>query len=667
MVSETAWIRQYFDELPDLVVVVDMSTGHIIEANTQGCANVGYAVADVLDVPIQDFVHPDDVVLFGDVLRGLRTGRSRLEQRWKTKDGQWRLYDLYLRMLDDSRLLVRGHDLTPLAESERRIESLTHLLELTEDLLVVSDSKNRVVWANEAASRLHGEPDGGWSGARLLDYVLDDESREAFFGLGAAMTNENHRASARIKSLRQDGSLVELWITTAYDPDTELWFSIERDITSTVAAERESERLTDELGRLALTDSLTGLANRRALIERIDAVIDERASASLMMLDLDRFKLLNDSLGHSFGDALLDQISSRLRSCAVPAAMVARLGGDEFGVLFRGPYGEGELIEFARRIYDDLVEPYELFGRRIDSTVSIGIASAAPSETTSHLLRNADLAMYRAKRTGRNRIAVFDDQLREEIDERVAVETALREALADDRIQAAGQCIFDARSGSLAGVELLARWDHPTLRSVDPAVFVPIAEEAGLLDTITFSLVDQLHAAFPGSEMLPRATINVAASQLAAVDFAPRLVDQVKRAGGHCEDLVIEVSESGLAGAVRDAAATISELISAGFQLMIDDFGKGVSALSYLRDLPLVGVKIDGSFVQSIDTDPFAATIASSVIDLARQLELTSVAECIETPQQQRMLTDMGCDWLQGYLLHHPEPLTELTVTGPNP
>lgn len=637
-------------------MIVDMPTGAIVDANSAGCLRFGYDREDVVGSNIRRFVHPDDQEQFVDITRQVRTGAAAsYMQRWRSSEG-WRQFEVFARLLVDDRLLVWGRDRSELDASRNQLELLTRLVDVTGDLLVVSNVDGRVIWANQATSVLHGVSRDNIVGRRLVEFLWDDESRQNFMGLAVALTNENNRADTRLRVIDANNEPVDLWTSTVYDPDTDLFYTVERDMTELVQAESRLQRLNQKLAEQVGTDSLTNLPNRRALVESMNAVADGQECAALLLFDLDRFKLINDSLGHEFGDLLLRSVSDRLRAIRPTPLLVARLGGDEFAMLI-----ETDSLDLALKsgahIVALLAEPHTIQGRRIDCTTSVGVALTGPGEHAGSLLRKADLAMYRAKSEGRNRVALFDEQLREQIESRYQIEAALRDSLGTGMISPAGQRIHRIADGGVACIEVLARWNHPELTGMGPTNFISVAEDAGLLDPLTFELTTAAVAASVEAGEEPTLAINVAPSQLVAPDFARRFVDAVRRGGGRCDRIIVEVTESGLTGAVDEASGTLEALGQAGIRLMIDDFGTGASALSYLRSLPLAGVKIDGSFVQNIEIDPTIAIITQSVIALSRQLGLITVAEWVETQAQHDTLASMGCDWVQGFLHHQPEPI----------
>jgi len=554
--SSDAWSRRYLDHMQDLIVVIDMATGVVIDINDAGAAGLLHRPDEILGLAFHDFVHEDDRTQFAAIKQNLLEGRiDTYRQRWRRGDQTWGTYEVYTRLVEENRLLVCGRDATSLAESEARNDELHTLVDLTNDLFIVSDERNVVRYANSATVRLHGDsvlrP-----GARVTDYLWGPDDLDALISLTSAVESDDHRASTRLSARREDGSRVELWVSTVYDPEKQLWYTVERDITDTVAAENRLKKLNEGLEELANTDTLTGLANRARLNSVLEQSVVDGSDVAVLLIDIDDFKIVNDSLGHQHGDELLRQTADRLRNCAEVDDLIARFGGDEFVIVLQNPRSVARAVD----------------------------------------------------------------------------------------------------------IEALVRWIHPTRGFVPPDTFVELAESEGLLDGLTDIVLEKSLARLADwlQETDHTLSVNVAPSQLLSPDFAGRIRAQLERFGLEPSCLVIEITEVGLTGALAAADATLQELQRAGFTLAIDDFGKGASSLGYLRDFPIGMVKIDGSFIHRMLEDDFAHAITESVVALARRLGLVVVAECVETQEQHDHLQRMGCERLQGYLLHKPQLAGEL-------
>jgi diguanylate cyclase (GGDEF)-like protein/PAS domain S-box-containing protein len=412
------------------------------------------------------------------------------------------------------------------------------------------------------------------------------------------------------------------------------------------------------LERLALSDSVTGLANRARLEEKLASAL-ATGPVALLLLDLDRFKLVNDSLGHHVGDALLVEVARRLCQVAPDAACVARLGGDEFVVLVEG-FEASDVGQLANAVSSELRRPYVLpSGQRIVSTSSIGIATSPPGRLPADLLREADLALYRAKDSGRDRFALCDDELRRGVERRMATESRLRRAIEHGGLRLHVQPVVDLASGELVAAEALVRVEDPRDGLLPPAAFIEVAEETGLvteLDAwVATEAVRMLAASPPG---LPEAlAVNVSARTLQEPAFAELLAAALAEHGVAGSRLLVEITESVVLNPGEQVRRSIAALRALGVHLGIDDFGTGYSALAYLQRLRLDFLKIDRSFVVRLgDGDQRAEATVRAIVDLAHAHGLVVTAEGVETEAQAAALRRIGCDRGQGWLFGRPAP-----------
>ncbi|MBS1191862.1 MAG: diguanylate cyclase domain protein [Rhodocyclaceae bacterium] len=432
------------------------------------------------------------------------------------------------------------------------------------------------------------------------------------------------------------------------------------DITERKAADTQLEFLAHH-------DTLTGLQNRFSLQGRLDQALAtvrrQQGGLAVIFMDLDRFKTINDTLGHGVGDELLLQVAARLKESVRDSDIVARQGGDEFVVVLTDVDGTATTVRVAEKILARLRQPYYIKGRELHSTPSIGIALyPADGEDAETLMKNADTAMYQAKAQGRNTIKFFAASQNRVALERMQLESDLHRALEQAQFELHYQPQVDSR-GRFVRFEALLRWRHPRDGLVSPARFIPLAEESGLIrpigEWVVAEACRQLRAWREGGLGRISVAVNVSAAQLRS----PTLVDSVERAlaehGLSGGDLELEVTES---VAMHDPEASIRQLVSLrdlGIRLAIDDFGTGYSSLSYLKRLPIDSLKLDQSFVRDIETDPNDVAICAATIALAHTLGLTVVAEGVETPAQRDFLITQRCDFLQGYLFSKPLPAGE--------
>jgi diguanylate cyclase (GGDEF)-like protein len=409
----------------------------------------------------------------------------------------------------------------------------------------------------------------------------------------------------------------------------------------------------------ALHDSLTGLPNRTLFVERI-AALGENASereAAVMLMDLDRFKEVNDTLGHHNGDLLLQEVAARLVDILRSCDTVARLGGDEFAILLPGAGSAEQVMTSAARIVDALEHPFQLEGLRVDIGASIGVASYPEhGEDAATLLKRADVAMYQAK-SGDRHIVLYTPESDHNTPERLTLAADLRHALTDDQIEIYYQPKARLSDGSVVGVEALLRWDHPTRGRIGPAEFVPVAEQSGLITPLTMRI---LRASLTHVKEWSRAgydlhvSVNLALRSLLDTDMPSQVEALLLEIGVPSDRLTLEITESSVMADPPRTIAVLERLAALGVRLSVDDFGTGYSSLSYLRRLPVNEVKIDQSFVLRMASEPTDAAVVRSIIELSHNLGLSTVAEGVEDAASWEMLREMGCDEVQGYHLSRP-------------
>jgi diguanylate cyclase (GGDEF)-like protein/PAS domain S-box-containing protein len=436
-----------------------------------------------------------------------------------------------------------------------------------------------------------------------------------------------------------------------------------RDVT-------EQKRLEQELAHQAFHDSLTGLANQALFRDRVEHALARSARqgtrTAVLFLDLDNFKRVNDSLGHTAGDDLLASVAERLRACVSLSDTAARLGGDEFAVLLEDLDDEAEATDIAERVTDALRQP---FGRGVDREVfvsaSVGVAFPSPGATTDQLLSEADLAMYTAKRRGKGRAETYRADMHEDIADRLELEADLRRALERKELVPHFQPIVSLPSERITGVEALVRWSHPVRGDLPPDSFIPLAEETGLVVELGRQmLLDScLQAAAWGGRL--SVSVNVSPRQLADDSLLGDVRDALTASGLDPASLVLEITETAM---MQDADTTIERLAALkalGVRLAIDDFGTGYSSLSYLQRFPVDLLKIDRSFVETLASSDGGAddgSLAATIVSLARTLRLAAVAEGVETSAQADALAELGCELAQGYLFAKPADAATITA-----
>jgi len=429
------------------------------------------------------------------------------------------------------------------------------------------------------------------------------------------------------------------------------------------------DQARDELERDVRTDGLTGLGNRRQLYEQLDHLLGQQArhrelTLALLLIDLDDFKLLNVSLGHELGNHLLVQTGRRLKELVRASDVVTRLGGDEFALIYVAEKGELGVLSFVRRVQQALAQPVSYQGLEVTVTGSIGIAyiatQAGQALNKDDLLRNAELAMYAAKRAGKGRYSLFNDALLGDVQERMLLEQQLRECLRQDQLEVWFQPIIDVRSGEVAMFEALARWPLDG-GYCSPTRFIPVAEETGLINELGAAVARKVIAALPALLAVKArhvVNVNLSPRQLMSRHLVEQMCSLVDGAGLSRDSIHFELTESALASNADFAKQQLDALAAAGFHLHLDDFGTGYSSLHRLQSLPFSTLKLDRSFVVMLGEGD--ARIARAIISLAEQLGMQVIAEGIETEAQQQRLQELGCHLIQGYLHARPMPLDAL-------
>lgn len=422
----------------------------------------------------------------------------------------------------------------------------------------------------------------------------------------------------------------------------------------------------DQLVHDALHDVLTGLPNRALFIDRLNhAIITAKRRPgflfAVLFIDIDEFKVVNDSLGHAAGDLLLVDFSKRLATCVRPGDTVARLGGDEFGVLLEDIGGQGNAIYIASRILTEFVKPLKIAGQEIFTSSSIGISlSSAGCESHEQVLRDADLAMYRAKAQGRGNYAIYEDTMHVHAVKRLQLETDLRRAVERREFVAFYQPVLATADRKVVGFEALARWQHPEQGLISPAEFLPLAEETGIIVAIDRVVLEQAcEQMLRWSWMYPESglrfiSVNLSNRSLLQEDLIDHVAAVLRKTGLDPERLKLEITESVIMENPEMTLALLAKLRDLGVKLFIDDFGTGYSSLSYLLRMPIHGLKIDRSFVHRIDNGGENSAVVKAILSLSADLNIEAIAEGIETDRQLEQLSSLHCAYWQGYLFSRP-------------
>ncbi len=434
------------------------------------------------------------------------------------------------------------------------------------------------------------------------------------------------------------------------------WVTTVEDVT-------ERKRIEHQIVHLALHDPLTDLNNRSYFNEQLESRLEADVPCTLLYIDLDRFKPINDTLGHSAGDKVLQTIADRLRLQLRQNDVGARLGGDEFAILLTGCASIEDATSVAERLLRDIERPINTGSSTVTISASIGITvSPLHGSFTAVLHRNADLALYNAKQSGRGRVCVFDESLQDSLAQRHSLERDLRLALDRKEFFLHYQPVLDVQHDLVTGFEALLRWSSPTRGNVSPAEFIPFAEEIGLMAEIGDWVLHTACAEAVTWDNPVGISVNLSPTQFRQPDLVARIAGTLRSTGLSASRLELEITETAMIGDLPGAKAILLELRSLGIQIAMDDFGTGYSSLSFLRNLPFTRIKIDRSFVQDLGTKAEAVAIIRAVTGLCLGLGVSATAEGVETEEQMRILREEGCGEVQGYFIHRPAEASVATA-----
>ncbi|RFD34217.1 diguanylate phosphodiesterase [Pseudomonas sp. GL93] len=572
-------------------------------------------------------------------------------------------------------ILGVGRDISQQRRAEKDLRMAATVFEHSTSAILITDPAGYIVQANEAFSRV-----SGYEVADVLDQLPNmltvDEQQEAHLRYVLKQLHQHSTWEGEVWLKRRNGEHYPAWvgITAVFDDEGDLasYVCFFSDISERKASEQR-------IHRLAYYDALTHLPNRTLFQDRLHTALQsaerQKSWVVLMFLDLDRFKPINDSLGHAAGDRMLKEMATRLLGCVAEDDTVARMGGDEFTLLLQ-PRVSREMalnraIHVAEQILASLVKPFVLEGREFFVTASIGIAlSPQDGNELSQLMKNADTAMYHAKERGKNNFQFYQADMNASALERLELESDLRHALDQNEFVLYYQPQFSGDGKRLTGAEALLRWRHPRRGLVPPGDFIPVLEELGLVvdvgDWVIGEACRQLKTWHQNKVRVPKVSVNISARQFSDGQLGTRIATILKDTGLPPACLELELTESILMREVNEALQILASLKNLGLSIAVDDFGTGYSSLNYLKQFPIDVLKIDRTFVDGLPSGEQDAQIARAIIAMAHSLNLAVIAEGVETHEQLDFLREHGCDEVQGYLFGRPMPANRFEVQFSN-
>ncbi len=672
--------RALIQHASDIIMVIGLDA-NVRYVSPAFEAILGYPASETTNMSGLEFVHPDDIeAVRAAIAQNVPSARTTgAEARMRHRDGHWRWFDLLVTDLSDDPSVggwvANLRDVTERKASEAALnqaqEAFRHAFDDAAIGMGLVDLAGRILRSNRAMAALLGRTQDELVGVEIRDLTHPDD--RAISNEQRERLNRNEIDSYRLEKryVRPDGSLVWAALSVsavrnlAGDPIYQIG-QLE-DITARKA-------LADRLAYEAAHDSMTGLANRTTFTERVKTALaaprKHNRTLAVLFIDLDHFKVVNDSLGHAFGDELVVVVAQRLRNTIRPGDVIARFGGDEFMVLCNNLTGVKAVRAIARRLLQAVAEPISLTTDEVFVTASIGIAISNGEDTAETLVRHADAAMYQAKSDGRARTVVFEPDRHGSADAALRIGTDLHRALERNELAVHYQPIVDLRTGRVIGFEALVRWNHPERGLLEPDDFIHLAEENGLIVPIgAWVLETACRQTARWQTIRDRTTtaaplvinVNLSPRQLADPRLASAVGHIIDKTGIDATAVCLELTENALMQNVESTNEALLALRHLGVHLSIDDFGTGYSSLSYLKRFPVEALKIDRSFIDGLGHEPEDTSILEAIVTLAHALGLTAVAEGLETPTQLEALRNLGCDYAQGYLLGHPLPAEQIS------
>ena len=665
-----ARFRRIFESSPDPVWIIENNT--FVDCNDAAVAMLGYASREALLN-----THPSQLSPSHQPCGMGSFEKAELMMELATRNGLHRFDWVHLRAdgspfdaeVTLARLEVGGQhaiyctwrDITERKAAERAVRLYATVFHTSGEGILICDADNHIVAINEALTRLTGYSAEELIGHNPRVLAAGRTAPEVYAGMWQALERDRFW-QGELWDRRRDGSVFANWASISVSTDADGRVLNYIGTFSDISERKEAEARIDWL---AHHDALTGLLNRHGLDQRLQQAIAaarrEMQALALVFIDLDRFKLVNDTIGHHSGDQVLTEVGRRLRDCVRNADIIARLGGDEFVLVLTGLDDPLDTLQVTRKLQATLSAPYQVGGRSLHLTPSMGVSLfPTDAQDADGLLREADTAMYHAKESGRNNTQFYAAEMTARATARLDLERDLRRALDEDEFELFYQPQVLARDGRLCGMEALVRWRHPQRGLVGPSEFIAVAEESGLILPLGAWVLDeacrQLSLWRDRGAAPSRMAVNLSVHQLRHDDLVDLVRATLRRYHLDPGLLALEITESAAMERPEQAISRLRELRDMGIELAMDDFGTGYSSLAYLQSLPLQSLKLDRGFVRDLERNPGDAAICAATVALAHKLGLAVVAEGVETAGQAAFLLAQGCDELQGNHFGEPAP-----------
>jgi len=672
-----ARLQSLMKNASDTICVLD-ATGSITYQSSSIEHLTGFTPEEIVGKPATELIHPDDLPILGVRLFEIMSApgvHSPVVYRALHKNGTWRSIEaIPTNLLDDPAIegiVLNCRDITERQEAEAILreseERFRALVQHGSDLVSILDQDGTIRFESPSIENILGYGLGELIGRNALELIHPDDAERVATTLATIHADQHLRDALVYRFRHADGGW--RWLESTgrlVNGAGGIYGAVinSRDVTERMALEAQLEYQ-------ALHDALTGLPNRTLLLDRLDQCVARahrhHDSIAVLFIDLDDFKLVNDSLGHAAGDDVLVIAARRLRHAVREGDTVARFGGDEFVIVLGQPIAIDEVIDIANRIAVTLSEPFQIDGRELQVAASIGIAlTTGEHANRDELLRHADIALYRAKGKGKNTYDIFDEAMHDAVLQRIELGASLRRAIDRSEFSLHYQPIVSLATGDVVGVEALVRWQHPERGMVSPAAFIPVAEETGLILPLGAWILRT--ACEQGRRWLDASgggggftlCVNLSSRQFAQPELVQQIATVLAETCFPAERLALEITETDAMGDAEGTVRRLEELKALGVQLAVDDFGTGYSSLAYLKQFPVDVLKIDRSFVSGAGVADADTAIVAAMISLARALGLRVVAEGVETSEQLARLRDLDCDEAQGYHFSRPLPAEEI-------